>query len=80
MTLLNLVDFLTKVVRKLWLINCHFYAQLRHISEEKGWGVLAGEPVAAGAFIVQYTGEVVTREVGHSMLMLLVLWEIAIAR
>ncbi|KAF5837831.1 hypothetical protein DUNSADRAFT_3794 [Dunaliella salina] len=38
------------------------YLMLRHVGEEKGWGVLAGEPVPAGAFIVQYTGEVVTKE------------------
>ena len=37
--------------------------QLRHVGEEKGWGVLAGEPLAAGSVIVQYTGEVVTKEV-----------------
>eukprot|EP00983_Pelagomonas_calceolata_P006920 225674-Pelagomonas_calceolata.AAC.3 len=42
---------------------CHMRAQLRHVGEEKGWGVLAGEPVPAGAFIIQYTGEVVTKEV-----------------
>uniref|UniRef100_A0A7S3QLN8 SET domain-containing protein n=1 Tax=Dunaliella tertiolecta TaxID=3047 RepID=A0A7S3QLN8_DUNTE len=38
------------------------YLMLRHVGEEKGWGVLAGEPVPAGAFIIQYTGEVVTKE------------------
>jgi len=42
------------------LISCK---QLRYVGEEKGWGVLAGEPVAAGAFIVQYTGEVIIKEV-----------------
>lgn len=48
-------------------LSCLFtikkHAQLRHVGEEKGWGVLAGEPVKAGSVIIQYTGEVVTKEV-----------------
>jgi len=33
------------------------------VGEEKGWGVLAGEPLQEGAYIIQYTGEVVVKEV-----------------